>query len=174
MSEPLLQVVNLAKRFDGVVATENLTLNVAAGELHAVIGPNGAGKTTLVAQLGGQVVPDFRLASTSPELISPHCRFIRAVTWAWHGRSRSHRCSSILPSSITLQWRCRRTPDSSFRFWRNARRDHELRKPALAVLARVGLAERADLLVSALSYGERRLLELAVALAEPSADAAPR
>ena len=60
MSEPLLQVVNLAKRFDGVVATENLTLNVAAGELHAVIGPNGAGKTTLVAQLGGQVVPDFR------------------------------------------------------------------------------------------------------------------
>ena len=53
----------------------------------------------------------------------------------------------------------------SFRFWRNARRDHELRKPALAVLARVGLAERADLLVSALSYGERRLLELAVALA---------
>ena len=60
MSEPLLQVINLAKRFEGIVATDNLTLNVVAGELHAVIGPNGAGKTTLIAQLGGQVIPRFR------------------------------------------------------------------------------------------------------------------
>ena len=58
MSEPLLQVDNLAKRFDGIVATDDLALNVAAGELHAIIGPNGAGKTTLIAQLGGQLAPD--------------------------------------------------------------------------------------------------------------------
>jgi branched-chain amino acid transport system ATP-binding protein len=58
MSEPLLQVTNLAKRFDGIVATDDLTLNVAAGDLHAVIGPNGAGKTTLISQLGGQVAAD--------------------------------------------------------------------------------------------------------------------
>ena len=55
MSEPLLQVENLAKRFGGIVATDDLALSVAAGELHAVIGPNGAGKTTLIAQLGGQL-----------------------------------------------------------------------------------------------------------------------
>ena len=53
MSEPLLQVENLAKRFGGIVASDELTLNVTNGELHAVIGPNGAGKTTLIAQLSG-------------------------------------------------------------------------------------------------------------------------
>ena len=54
----LLRVESLAKRFGGIVATDNLTLSVAEGELHAVIGPNGAGKTTLIAQLSGQLVPD--------------------------------------------------------------------------------------------------------------------
>jgi branched-chain amino acid transport system ATP-binding protein len=54
----LLQVKNLAKRFGGIVATDDLALTVAAGELHAVIGPNGAGKTTLIAQLSGQLRAD--------------------------------------------------------------------------------------------------------------------
>ena len=54
MSEPLLRTENLAKRFGGIVATDDLNLGVAPGELHAVIGPNGAGKTTLIAQLSGQ------------------------------------------------------------------------------------------------------------------------
>src|SRR5579862_3299360 len=58
MSPALLQVERLAKRFGGIVASDDLTLEVAAGELHAVIGPNGAGKTTLIAQLSGQVAPD--------------------------------------------------------------------------------------------------------------------
>ena len=58
MSGPLLQIENLAKRFGGIVATDDLALNVGTGELHAVIGPNGAGKTTLIAQLSGQLAPD--------------------------------------------------------------------------------------------------------------------
>ena len=58
MSEPLLQAEHLAKRFEGVVATDDLGLGVEAGELHAIIGPNGAGKTTLISQLGGQLAPD--------------------------------------------------------------------------------------------------------------------
>ncbi len=58
MSEPLLQVTSLVKRFEGVLATDDLTLDVAIGELHAVIGPNGAGKTTLIGQVGGQIGPD--------------------------------------------------------------------------------------------------------------------
>ncbi len=60
MSEPLLQVDHLAKRFGGIVATDDIQLTVAPGELHAVIGPNGAGKTTLIAQLSGQLPPDSR------------------------------------------------------------------------------------------------------------------
>src|SRR6185437_7021190 len=58
MSPLMLRVENLAKRFGGIVATDDLALDVAAGELHAVIGPNGAGKTTLIAQLSGQLSPD--------------------------------------------------------------------------------------------------------------------
>ena len=54
----MLQVSHLAKRFEGIVATDDIVLDVAAGELHAVIGPNGAGKTTLIAQLSGQLTPD--------------------------------------------------------------------------------------------------------------------
>ncbi|MGH6995447.1 MAG: ATP-binding cassette domain-containing protein, partial [Stellaceae bacterium] len=58
MSEPLLQVEHLAKRFGGIVATDDVALTVERGELHAVIGPNGAGKTTLIAQLSGQLRSD--------------------------------------------------------------------------------------------------------------------
>ncbi len=56
----LLRAENLAKRFGGIVATDDLTLSIPERELHAVIGPNGAGKTTLIAQLSGQLVPEFR------------------------------------------------------------------------------------------------------------------
>ena len=58
MADPLLRVENLVRRFGGIVATDNLSLDVAEGELHAIIGPNGAGKTTLISQLTGQVLPN--------------------------------------------------------------------------------------------------------------------
>ena len=57
MREPLLQVTALTKYFAGVVASDRLSFEVGAGELHAVIGPNGAGKTTLVNQIAGQTRP---------------------------------------------------------------------------------------------------------------------
>ncbi|HLI98260.1 MAG TPA: ATP-binding cassette domain-containing protein, partial [Bradyrhizobium sp.] len=57
MSEPLLRVENLVRRFGGIVATDHLSLDIARGELHAIIGPNGAGKTTLISQLTGQLRP---------------------------------------------------------------------------------------------------------------------
>ena len=58
MAEPLLLIEGLTKRFGGVVASDNINLDVLPGELHAVIGPNGAGKTTLIGQLAGEIVPD--------------------------------------------------------------------------------------------------------------------
>jgi len=57
LPEPLLSVENLVRRFGGIVATDNLSLEFATGELHAIIGPNGAGKTTLISQLIGQLRP---------------------------------------------------------------------------------------------------------------------
>ena len=58
MADPLLRVENLVRRFGGIIATDNLSLDVAPGELHAIIGPNGAGKTTLISQLTGQLMPN--------------------------------------------------------------------------------------------------------------------
>ena len=58
VADPLLRVENLVRRFGGIVATDNLSLDVARGELHAIIGPNGAGKTTLISQLTGQLLPN--------------------------------------------------------------------------------------------------------------------
>jgi branched-chain amino acid transport system ATP-binding protein len=164
MSEPLLQVTNLAKRFEGIVATDNLTLDVAAGELHAVIGPNGAGKTTLIGQLGGQVTPDsgrIRFAGNDITAQPTHRR-------SHLGLARTFQIASLfldlsVLDNVTLAVQAH--AGHSFRFWRDARSEPELRQPARAALARVGLAQRADLPASVLSHGEHRQLELAMALA---------
>jgi len=164
MSEPLLQVKHLAKRFDGIVATDDLTLTVEAGELHAIIGPNGAGKTTLIAQLGGQLTPDsgrIRFAGSDVDAL-PMDRRARL------GLARSFQITSLfldlsVLDNVTLAVQAH--AGHSFRFWRNARLETTLREPALAALARVGLADRADRVTSALSHGEHRLIELAMALA---------
>jgi branched-chain amino acid transport system ATP-binding protein len=164
MSEPLLQVDNLAKRFDGIVATDNLALDVAAGELHAIIGPNGAGKTTLIAQLGGQLAPDsgrIRFAGSDVTAL-PMYRRSRL------GLARSFQITSLFLDLSVLDnvaLAVQAHAGHSFRFWRNARLETELREPARAALARVGLSARADLQASTLSHGEHRLLELAMALA---------
>ena len=164
MSEPLLQVENLAKRFEGIVATDNLSLNVAAGELHAIIGPNGAGKTTLIAQLGGQLAPDSGRIHFAGNDITALPMYRRSRL----GLARSFQITSLfldlsVLDNVALAVQAR--AGHSFHFWRDARLETELRQPARAALARVGLAERADLPASALSHGEHRQIELAMALA---------
>ena len=164
MSQPLLKITYLAKRFEGIVATDNLTLDVAAGELHAVIGPNGAGKTTLIGQLGGQVKSDSGRIYFSG---------IDITTLPTHQRSRLGLARSFQIASLFLDLSVldnvmlvvQAHAGHSFRFWREARSEPELRQPARAALARVGLTQRAELPASALSHGEHRLLELAMALA---------
>lgn len=164
MHEPLLQVTALTKYFAGVVASDRLSFEVGAGELHAVIGPNGAGKTTLVDQIAGQTRPD-----------SGSIRFAgRDITWlpvhrrSMLGLARSFQITTLLPDFSTIDnvaLAVQAHAGHSFRFWRNARFDPELRQPALRELARVGLADRADTPVAQLSHGEHRLLEIAIALA---------
>jgi branched-chain amino acid transport system ATP-binding protein len=164
MSEPLLQTESLAKRFGGIVATDDVTLSVATGELHAIIGPNGAGKTTLIAQLAGQLAPDagcIRFAGQDISALPMHRR-------AHLGLARSFQITSLfldfsVLDNVALAAQAR--AGHSFRFWRDARKEKELRDPARAALARVGLSARADEPASALSHGEHRLLELAMALA---------
>jgi branched-chain amino acid transport system ATP-binding protein len=164
MSGLMLRAENLAKRFGGIVATDDLTLNVAEGELHAVIGPNGAGKTTLIAQLSGQLTPDsgtIRFAGVDITALPMHKR-------SHLGLARSFQITSLFLDLSVLDnvaLAVQAHAGHSFHFWRNARLDAGLRQPALAALERVGLADRAGRLAAALSHGEHRLLELAMALA---------
>jgi len=164
MADALLQIEDLAKRFEGVVASDHIMLEVERGELHAVIGPNGAGKTTLIGQLAGEVAPDsgrIRFDGGDITALPVHRR-------SQLGLARSIQISSLFTEFTALDnaaLAVQAHAGHSFRFWRNARAEHELREPARAALDRVGLGARADTLVSRLSHGEHRQLEIAMALA---------
>jgi len=164
MSGPLLRVENLAKRFGGIVATDDLSLDVAPGELHAVIGPNGAGKTTLIAQLSGQLTPDSGRIHFADADITTLPMYKRSRL----GLARSFQITSLFLDLSVLDnvaLAVQAHAGHSFHFWRDARAEPELREPARAALARAGLSARANQPASALSHGEHRQLELAMALA---------
>ena len=164
MADPLLRIENLVRRFGGILATDNLSLDVARGELHAIIGPNGAGKTTLISQLTGQLLPDSGSIRFSGRDITHLPAFRRSAL----GLARSFQITSLLPDFTALDnvaLAAQAHDGHSFRFWGNARKETHLREVALSALTRVGLQRRADVVVSELSHGEQRELELAVALA---------
>ena len=164
MADPLLRVENLVRRFGGILATDNLSLDVLPGELHAIIGPNGAGKTTLISQLTGQLSPNSGTIHFAGEDITRLPAFRRSAL----GLARSFQITSLLPdftASDNVALAAQAHDGHSFYFWGNARKESALRNAALAALKRVGLEHRADVVVSRLSHGEQRELELAVALA---------
>jgi branched-chain amino acid transport system ATP-binding protein len=164
VSEPLLRVSNLRKRFGGLVATDDLSIDVQPFELHAIIGPNGAGKTTLITQLTGHLTPDAgSITFVGNELIG-----MPAHRRALLGLARSFQITSLFPEMTALEnvaLAVQAHAGHSFRFWAKARAQDELRKPALAALERVGLSARAHVRSSAMSHGEHRLIELAMAIA---------
>jgi branched-chain amino acid transport system ATP-binding protein len=164
VAEPLLRVEKLVRRFGGIVATDNISLDVARGELHAIIGPNGAGKTTLISQLTGQLLPD----SGAIYLAGADITRVPAYRRSALGLARSFQITSLLLDFSALDnvaLAAQAHDGHSFHFWGNARKVTHLRKTAQAALDRVGLGNRAEMLVSRLSHGEQRELELAVALA---------
>ncbi len=164
MAEPLLRVEDLVCRFGGVTATDHVSLDVVSGELHAIIGPNGAGKTTLISQLTGQLMSHsgtVRFAGQDITRLPAHRR-------SRLGLARSFQITSLLPdftAADNVAMAAQAHDGHSFRFWGNARKEKGLRDAAHAALSRVGLEGRADTVVSELSHGEQRELELAVALA---------
>jgi branched-chain amino acid transport system ATP-binding protein len=164
VAEPLLHVDRLVRHFDGILATDNVSLEVPRGELHAIIGPNGAGKTTLIRQLTGDLLPHSGSIFLAGRDITRLPAYRRSVL----GLARSFQITSLLldfTAADNVALAAQAHDGHSFRFFRNARKEEGLRKTALAALQRVGLADRGDVLVSKLSHGEQRELELAVALA---------
>jgi branched-chain amino acid transport system ATP-binding protein len=164
VADPLLRVEKLVRRFGGILATDNVSLDVAKSELHAIIGPNGAGKTTLISQLTGHLVPDSGSVSLAGRDITHMPAYRRCALWL----ARSFQITSLLldfTAADNVALAAQAHDGHSFRFFADARKEKGLRDAALAALQRVGLADRANVPVSKLSHGEQRELELAVALA---------
>ena len=164
MKEPLLRTERLVKRYGGLLATDNVSIDVRPGEIHALIGPNGAGKTTLVHQLTGVVAPDsgtIHFAGQDITRLATHAR-VRLVL------GRSFQITSVLREFTALEnvaLAVQGHAGHSFRFLADARRDETLRAPARRLLDEVGLGARGSVVASSLSHGEQRQLELAMALA---------
>ena len=164
MVDVLLQIEGLSKRFGGVVASDDIVLGVNAGELHAVIGPNGAGKTTLIGQLSGEIAPNSgRIFFDGHDITALPVHARNRL-----GLARSFQITSLFRDFTALEnvaLAVQAHAGHSFRFWRDARTQAELREPAHSALARVGLGSRSGAIVASLSHGEQRQLELAMALA---------
>jgi branched-chain amino acid transport system ATP-binding protein len=164
VAEAILEIEGLTKRFGGVLASDGISLALPPGELHALIGPNGAGKTTLIGQLTGEIAPDegrIRLDARDVTALPVYRR-------SQLGLARSFQIASLFAEFTALDnvaLAVQAHAGHSFRFWRDARRERELRGPAHDALMRAGLAARADVAVTELSHGERRQLEIAMALA---------
>jgi branched-chain amino acid transport system ATP-binding protein len=160
----LLSVRKLVKRFGGLLATDHVDLDVRASETHALIGPNGAGKTTFIAQIQGELSPD------EGEIIFAGRNIARDAAWrrAVQGLARSFQITSIFPQFTALTnvvLAVQAQAGHSFRFGRPALADAALTGPARAALSAIGLDHRAHVRAVALSHGEQRQLELAMALA---------
>jgi branched-chain amino acid transport system ATP-binding protein len=181
MSGALLSLRGLQKSFGGLAVTNDVWMDVEPGEIHAVIGPNGAGKTTLINEISGVLAVDagqILFAGRDVTGLKLHRR-------ARLGLARSFQITSVVPAFTALEnvaLAVQAGAGSSFRFVWPAAAERQLNAPALAALDQVGLSGRAHIQAGAMSHGEKRQLELAIALAteprlllldEPLAGAGP-
>jgi branched-chain amino acid transport system ATP-binding protein len=163
MAEPVLEIRDLRKTFGALKATDGVSLDLRPGEIHALIGPNGAGKSTLIHQISGSLRPD----SGSIRFLGQDMAELDMAARARLGLGRSFQISSLAQEfsalrNVMLAVQARQ--GTSFRFFRPVMSDKSLTEPAMAMLERVGLAERAYVPAAELSHGERRQLEIAIAL----------
>ena len=164
MSVALFEARQLHKRFGDQVVLESISLNFEEGELTGIMGPNGAGKTTCFNVLTGRFKPDrgsVRFAGEDITGLSP-----RQI--ARKGLSRSFQIMNLFDDETALDNVLIASPGvrrRGFSMWSDFGRDTAARDAAFAVLERVGLGAKADAQAGSLSYGERRALEIGVALA---------
>jgi branched-chain amino acid transport system ATP-binding protein len=169
MSEPLLRLERLTKRFGGLIALEEVDLVLDPGAIHALIGPNGAGKSTLFNCASGNSAPDQGrvvlrgedLTGRLPHVFADrrlqrtyqHTRPFSGLTLAENVMVGAHAWTSAGPLRGALRWPSAR------------REERELRELAVELLGAVGLGGREEDEVAALSLAEERRLELARCLA---------
>ena len=161
--QPKLEIQGLKKAFGALQATNDVNIQVLPGEIHALIGPNGAGKTTLISQISGELMPDSGHVLLDGQDITRLPGHKRASV----GLARSFQISQLYndftaEDNVAMAVQAQST--KRFDMVRAARKLPELREPARRALEQVGLGDRADVRVSDLAHGEKRQLELAIAL----------
>ncbi|UWQ60864.1 ABC transporter ATP-binding protein (plasmid) [Leisingera caerulea] len=163
MAKAVLKTKGLCKSFGALQASKDVSLDLRPGEIHALIGPNGAGKSTLIKQIAGNIAPD----SGQVELLGRDVTALDTVARARMGLGRTFQISALAMEYTVLQNAVlgalggRGRP---FHFFRNVMKDPELLAQARDALERVGLTQDADRRTADLSHGQRRQLEVAVAL----------
>jgi branched-chain amino acid transport system ATP-binding protein len=164
VAEAALRTEGLRRLFGGLAAVNGVSLECHVGRLHAVIGPNGAGKTTLINLLSGELAA----SAGRIEILGREVTGLAAHRIAQLGVGRSYQRTNIFMRFSAFE-NCRlaaqsRLP-SSMRFLRPAARYREANEAAARALALADLTSRIDRIAAELSHGERRQLEVAMALA---------
>jgi branched-chain amino acid transport system ATP-binding protein len=160
----VLSLRNLRKRFGGVLAVDDVTMKVEAGEIHALIGPNGAGKTTLVSLISGTMRADAGEILFRNEYLTqakPHLRVAAGLARSYQVTSIFRRFSVLDNLALAVQARS----GSSFSFWRPLAAETALFDEARSIAGQVGLSEKLSYTGISLSHGEQRALEVGLALA---------
>jgi branched-chain amino acid transport system ATP-binding protein len=160
----MLELRGVSKRFGGVVATDDVTLDVTRGEVHALIGPNGAGKTTLIGQISGVLRTDTgRIVFNDVDItrLSAHARVAAGLARSYQITSIFRRFSVLDNLALAVQARS----GSSFSFWRPLSAETGLFEEARAIAAEIGLQEKTNQVAATLAHGEQRALEVGLALA---------
>ncbi len=163
MSKPILQVQNLYKNFGAIQATSDVSFSIQERHIHALIGPNGAGKTTLVNQLSGDIFPDkgaIYFKSTDITYVKAHKR-------AQLGIARSFQITHIfeqLTIAENMALAIHSKNGHNFRFWQRALDSAQIKEDLSIALERVDLAGKSKLPARFLSHGEKRQLEVGMAL----------
>ncbi|MEM9602426.1 MAG: ABC transporter ATP-binding protein [Pseudomonadota bacterium] len=163
MSDPRLETRGLSKRFGALVATDDVSITLHPGEIHAVIGPNGAGKSTLIKQICGELTPDSGEVWLNGADLSPLGTAARARA----GLGRTFQVSALAMEDTVLEnavLGAIGAARQASRFWRGALNRRDLVDRARHALARVDLDAHRDTPCANLSHGQRRQLEVAVAL----------
>lgn len=164
MTQPLLDLRGLVKRYGGLVATDHLDLAVQAGHTHAIIGPNGAGKTTLIQQIAGGLRPnEGRITFDGDDItrLPMHQRVRRGLARSYQITNIFKSCSVVDNLALAIQARS----GTSMRFWRPAIADSAIFDEARELADTVGLGMRVDSIASNLAHGEQRQLEVGLAMA---------
>jgi len=163
MIEPVLSVQQINKHFGALQVSKDVSLDLLPGEIHALIGPNGAGKSTLIQQIAGELKPDSGRIMLAGHDVTQLGTAVRSR----RGLARTFQISALAMEDTVLQNALLGALGASahpYRLWGSAMKRSELRTVAEQALDRVGLADQAHTVTAQLSHGQRRQLEIAVAL----------